>query len=378
MEPLNCTVKIDGDRCEIWTGTQFQTVDQMSAAKILGTTPDKVAIHTTFLGGGFGRRANPVSDFVAEAVIVAKASGVPVKVVWTREDDMRGGYYRPIYYHRLQAGLDNDGNITAWRHRIVGQSIVAGTVLEGLLIKKGIDPMSVDGAVNLPYRIANLEIDLHSPKIGVPVLWWRSVGHTHNAFSTETFMDELAFAVGKDPVEFRRPLLAGHPRHLAVLNLAVEKSGWGKPLPSGRGRGVAVHESFNTYVAQVAEVTVGSDGVLKVERVVCAVDCGIAVNPDIVSAQMEGGIAYGLSAALHGAITLKDGRVEQSNFHDYRVLRMDEMPRVEVYIVNSGVAPSGVGEPGVPPIAPAVCNAIFAATGKRIRSLPIAGHWESR
>lgn len=284
---------------------------------------------------------------------------------------MRAGYFRPTYYHVLRAALDASNNPIAWHHRIVGQSIMAGTPLEPMVVKDGIDGTSVEGAVNLPYAFTNLRVDLHSTKIGVPVQWWRSVGSTHNAFSTETFIDELAAAAGKDPVEFRRGLLAAHPRHLRVLNLVVEKAGWGTPLAEGHARGVAVHESFNTFVAQIAEVSTKPDGSFQVDRVVCAVDCGVAVNPDVIRAQMEGGIGYGLAAALDGAITLKEGRVEQGNFHDYRVLRMNEMPRVEVYIVDSKENPTGVGEPGTPVIAPAVCNALFALTGKRIRSLPI-------
>jgi len=335
-----------------------------------------------FAGGSFGRRANPASDFVIEAASIANAlatvgqRGVPVKLVWTREDDMKAGYYRPAYYHTLKAGLDASGNIVGWQHRIVGQSIVSGTPFEATMVKDGIDATSVEGANNLPYAIPNLSVDLHSPKVGVPVLWWRSVGSTHTAYSTETFIDEFAVAAGKDPVAFRKALLAKHPRHLAALELAADKAGWDKPLTPGkpgerRGRGVAVHESFNTMVAQVAEVTVDRNGKFKVDRVVCAVHCGIAVNPDVVRAQMEGGIGFGLSAALYSAITLKDGLIEQSNFHDYPVLRINEMPAVDVYIVPSTDKPSGVGEPGVPVIAPAVANALAAATGKRLRTLPL-------
>ena len=283
---------------------------------------------------------------------------------------MKGGYYRPMYLHRITAGLDAEGGLVAWKHRIVGQSIAAGTPMEGMMVQDGVDGTSVEGASNLPYQIPNLQVELHSPKVGVPVLWWRSVGSTHTAFSTETFLDEMAAAAGKDPLEFRRGMLAKHPRHLAVLNLAAEKAGWGRPLPKGRGRGIAVHESFNSFVAEVAEVSV-KGGEVKVERVVCAVDCGLAINPDVIRAQMEGGIGFGLAAALHGAITLKDGRVEQSNFHQYRLLRIPEMPAVEVHIMPSQAKPTGVGEPGVPPIAPAVANAIFAATGKRLRNLPL-------
>ncbi len=373
MEPMNCVVKLGKDGCEVWNGEQFQTVDQANIAAAVGMKPEQVRINMLYAGGSFGRRANPQSDYVKEAAHIAKAidGRAPVKLQWTREDDMRAGYFRPIYYHTLRAGLDADGNPVAWHHRIVGQSIAAGSPFEPVMVKDGIDATSVEGATNLPYAIPNLLVDLHSPKIGVPVQWWRSVGSTHTGFSTETFMDELAAAAGKDPVEFRRALLAGHPRHLGVLNLAAEKANWGTPLPKGTARGVAVHESFKTFVAQVAEVAMKSDGSFRVERVVCAVDCGVPVNPDVIRAQMEGSIGYGLAAALDGAITLKEGRVEQSNFHDYRVLRMSEMPKVEVHIVPSQEAPTGVGEPGTPPVAPAVCNALFALTGERIRTLPI-------
>ncbi|RAU22987.1 twin-arginine translocation pathway signal protein [Paramagnetospirillum kuznetsovii] len=370
MEPLNCVVKLSRDKCEIWTGCQFQTHDQAMAAKAAGLRPDQVDIHTLVAGGSFGRRANPASDYIVEGVEIAKAVGAPVRLMWTREDDIRGGYYRPMFLHGFEAALDAGGMPSAWRHRICGQSILDGGPFAAM-IKDGIDFVSVEGAANLPYAIANLQVELHSPKLSVPVLWWRSVGSSHTAFATECFLDELAHAGGKDPLALRRALLADHPRHLAVLELAAAKSGWGEPLPPGKGRGLAVHESFNSFVAQVAEVTIGPKGEIKVDRVVCAVDCGIAVTPDVVKAQMEGGIAFGLSAALFGEITLKDGAAEQSNFHDYRCLRMSEMPKVEVHIMPSAAAPTGVGEPGVPPIAPAVCNAIFAATGKRVRKLPI-------
>jgi isoquinoline 1-oxidoreductase beta subunit len=370
MEPLNCTVDLKTDSCDIWTGTQFQTIDRNSAAAAAGLRPEHVRIHTTYLGGGFGRRANPQSDFVVEAVEVAKAAKKPVKVVWTREDDTRGGYYRPMWYDRITAGLDADGNPVAWAHTIVGQSIMAGTAFEAM-IKDGVDPASVEGAREIPYRIPNILVDLHSPKIGVPVQWWRSVGHSHTAFVVEGFIDELAHAAGKDAFEFRRGLLSDKPRHRGVLELAAQRAGWTKPLQAGHSRGIAVHESFGSFIAQVAEVSVSPEGKVRVHRVVCAVDCGRTVNPDIIAAQMESGIVFGLSAALYGAITLKEGRVEQSNFDDYPLLRISEMPRVEVHIVPSREEPGGVGEPGVPPIAPAVANAIFAATGKRIRRLPI-------
>lgn len=377
MEPMNCVVKLGADACEVWNGHQFQTIDQAAVARVMGLKPEQVSLHMLYAGGSFGRRANPASDYLVEAAAIAKAINgrAPVKLVWTREDDTRAGYYRPLNYHALKGGVDAQGNIVAWHHRIVGQSILTGTAFESALVKDGIDATSVEGASNLPYSIANLGVELHTPKMGVPVQWWRSVGSTHTAFSTEIFLDELAAAGGKDPYELRRALLAKHPRHKGVLELAAQRAGWGKPLAQAkgarRGRGIAVHESFNTFVAQVAEVTVRKDGSLKVDRVVCAVDCGVAVNPDVIRAQMESGIVFGLTAALHGAITLKDGVVEQSNYHDYAPLRMNEMPRTDVHIVPSSEKPSGVGEPGVPPIAPAVANAIFAATGKRLRNLPL-------
>lgn len=379
MEPLNCVVQLTQDGCEIWNGEQAQTADQFNVAKLLGIKPQQVKIHMLYAGGSFGRRGNPSSDYVLEAVSIARAIGgrAPVKMVWLREDDMKGGYYRPAFHHALEAALDPQGHLVAWRHRLVGQSILAGTVFAGL-IQDGIDPVSVDGAANLPYQIPNFAVELHTPTdVGVPVNFWRSVGDSHTAYSTETFIDELATSTGQDPVGFRLSLLTGKPRHAAVLALAAEKAGWGSPLAAWqkgdrRGRGVALHESFGTFVAQVAEVTVKTDGSIVVDRVVCAVDCGIAINPDNIRAQIEGGIGFGLSAALHGAITLKDGVVEQSNFHDYAPIRINEMPRVEVHIVPSAEKPTGIGEPGVPPLAPAVANAVAAATGKRLRSLPFA------
>jgi isoquinoline 1-oxidoreductase beta subunit len=375
MEPMDCAMALTAEGCEMWHGEQMQTLAQLNVSKLLGLKLDQVKINTLYAGGSFGRRGNPRSDYQLEAAHIVKAIAgrAPIKLLWTREDDMQAGFYRPLNYHTLEAGLDDKGNIVAWHHRIVGQSILAGTPLQGVLLQNGNDPMAMEGAQDMPYRTPNLLIDLHTPKIGVPVLWWRSVAHTHTAF-IETFVDELAAAANKDPVEFRRAQLSGEPRLLNVLNLAAEKSGWGKSMPKGRGRGIALHKSFNTYVAQVAEVTVTEAGELNVDRVTCVVDCGIAVNPGIIAAQMQGGIGFGLPAALRGAITLKDGRVEQSNFHDYQPLRMNEMPHVDVHIVPSSEPPTGVGEPGVPPIAPAVCNAIFMATGKRIRSLPISLH----
>lgn len=376
MEPMDCVVKLGTDTCEIWNGEQLQTLDQKAVAHAVGVGPKQVKLNMLYAGGSFGRRANPGSDYILEAVYVAKAiSGrVPIKLCWTREDDMRAGQYRAMFFHKVSAGLNQFGIAQAWQQRIVGQSIMAGTALEQF-IKNGVDGSSVEGSSNLPYAIPNIAVELHSPKLPVPVQWWRSVGSTHNAYVVETMLDEFAHVAKRDPVDYRRNLLQNKRRHLGVMNLVAQKSGWDKPLAAGkpgerRGRGIAVHESFNSFVAQVAEVTLKKDGSFHVDRVVCAVDCGVAINPDNIRAQMEGGIVFGLSAALSGAITLKDGAVEQSNFDDYPVLRMNQTPRIEVHIVPSAEAPTGVGEPGVPPIAPAVANALFAASGKRLRRLP--------
>lgn len=377
MEPLNCTVRIEADRCEIWTGTQFQTVDQQVAAQITGLKPEQVHIHTMFLGGGFGRRATPTSDFVREAVHVAKAAGRPVKTVWSREDDVRGGYYRPMYLQRARIGLDAQGAPIAWHHALVGQSIVAGTPFAAAMVKNGIDATSVEGVADSPYLagIADRRVELHSPDTGIPVLWWRSVGHSYNAFVMESLIDELAHAAGQDPVEYRRGLLKDHPRHLGVLDLVADKSRWGSRAPPGRARGVAVHESFGSYIAQVAEVSLvdrpGGGQDIRVHKFFCAIDCGLAVNPDGVHAQMESGINFGLGAALHSALTFKDGRVQESNYHDYRVLRLDEAPQIEVHIVPSTQKMGGAGEPGTAPVAAAVANAVYALTRQRLRELPL-------
>ena len=371
MEPLDCVIQAGDGACEVWAGSQLQTLDQAVIAATLGLEPAQVQLHTLLGGGSFGRRATPDADVASEAASIVKATGTraPVKLVWTREDDIRGGRYRPLTVHRLQAGLDSSGKLVAWTHRVVGQSFLRGTPFEAM-IRNGVDATTVEGARGLPYAVANLRVDLHSPDVGVPTLWWRSVGHTHNGYTTETFLDEVAQAAGRDPVELRRELLKDHPRHLGVLDLAAEKAGWGEPLPPGRARGVAVHESFRSFVAEVVEVSLAADGMPRVERVVCAVDCGIAINPDNVRAQMESGIGYGLGAALHDEIVLEDGYVRESNFHDYRSLRIHEMPRIEVHVVPSPENPTGVGEPGLPPIAPAVANALFQLTGERVRRLP--------
>ncbi len=374
MEPLDAVVRLTPQRCDIWAGDQFQTIDQANAAHIAGLAPDQVYINTLYAGGSFGRRANPGSDYISQAVAIAKAhgaDGTPIKLQWTREDDVRGGLYRPMYLHKLEAGLSSSGELTSWQHRIVGQSIMADTPFQSM-IKEGVDPTSVEGAASIGYAIPNLSVELATAKVGVPVLWWRVVGSSHTTFAVEAFIDEVAHAAGQDPYQFRRKLLANHARLRGVLDLAAQKAGWGSgSLPAGRGRGIAVAEAFKTFVAQVAEVSVDHAGAVTVERVVCAVDCGTPINPDIIKAQMEGGIGFGLGAALYGAVTLKDGRVEQSNFNGYRVLRINEMPAVEVYIVPSSEAPTGVGEPGVAPIGPAVVNAIFAATGQRHYTFPL-------
>ena len=371
MEPLNCTVDLRADSCEVWTGSQFQTIDRANAAKVAGLPPEKVQLHTTFLGGGFGRRANPQSDFVVEAVYVAKAAGVPVKVIWTREDDMQGGWYRPAFLHAIEGGVDANGNAVSWRSRLVGQSIMAGTPFAAAMMKgKAYDPASVEGVDDLPYEIPNLTVESHQAEIGVPVQWLRSVGHSHTAFATECFVDELAGLAQKDPYQFRRALLQKHPRHLGVLDLAAQKAGWGKPLPKGMGRGIAVHFAFESYSAHVAEVSV-EDGNVRVHRMVCAIDCGQYVNPGIIAAQTEGGAIFGASAALFQELTFDKGRLQQTNFNSFPVMRMNECPSIETHIVDNHEKSGGIGEPGVPCAAPAIANAVFAATGKRIRKLPI-------
>jgi isoquinoline 1-oxidoreductase beta subunit len=369
MEPMNCVVQLRPDGCELWYGAQFQTPDGGAVAAVTGLKPEQIKINMLYAGGSFGRRANGAADYVVEAVNIAKAINgrVPVKLVWTREDDTNAGYFRPAFLHRIRAGLDAAGNPVAWWHRVVGQSISEGTPF---MPPDGKDPASFEGVADHPYQVANVFVDLHSPKIGVPVQWWRSVGHTHTGFAVEMFVDELARAAGKDPLEYRRALLPKDSRQLGVLNLAAEKAGWGTPLPAGRARGIAVHKSFNSYVAEVAEVSLVA-GRPKVHRVVCAVDCGTAINPDVVRAQMESGIAYGLGAALYGKIDIEQGRVASSNFDRYRVLRMSEMPAVEVHILPSTEPPTGVGEPGVPPIGPAVANALLALTGRPTRKAPL-------
>jgi isoquinoline 1-oxidoreductase subunit beta len=368
MEPMNCTVEVTADGCDIWVGTQIPTVAQQAVSQTLGLKREAVRLHNHLLGGGFGRRLE--YDFIVQAALIAKQANQPVKVVWSREEDIQHDMYRPYYYDRISAGLDEEGMPIAWSHRIVGSSIMARFFPPAL--KDGIDPDAVDGAVDMPYAIANKRVEyVREEPPGIPTAFWRGVGPTHNVYVIESFIDELAAIAKKDPVDYRRAMLGNNPRALHVLNRAAEIAGWGKPLTDRRGRGVCVHNTFGSFMAQVAEVTVSKSGEVHVDRVVCAVDTGVAVNPDTIVAQMQSGIIFGITAALWGEITLKNGRVEQTNFNDYRMLRINEAPIIEVEVVKSGADPGGIGEPGTTTLAPAVLNAVYAATGVRLRKLPI-------
>ena len=372
MEPLNCLIELGADGCDLWLGSQIQTIDHTAAAGILGLPFEKVRLHTLLAGGSFGRRGTGDGDVASEAAFIVKAidGRAPVKVVWTREDDVRGGRYRGLFVHRLSGGLGADGRIAVWRQRVVGQSLAAGSFLEPYLVHDGIDASSVEGAAGLPYAVPHVAVELHTVTLPITTLWWRSGGNSHTAFAVESFIDELAHAAGADPLAFRLAHLDASSRQVRALRRAAELAGWNTPLPEGRARGLAVHETFGTVVAEVAEISRHPDGGPKVERVTCAVDCGLAVNPDIVRAQIEGAVGYGLGALLHEEITLEGGRVQQSNFHDYPPLRMAEMPAVTVDILPSDAPPSGIGEAGTPPILAAVANAWFALTGERVRRLP--------
>ena len=368
MEPMNCTVEVTADGCDIWVGTQIPTVAQQAVAQTLGLKQEAVRLHNHLLGGGFGRRLE--YDFIVQAALIAKQAKQPVKVVWSREEDIQHDMYRPYYYDRLSAGLDEQGMPIAWSHRIVGSSIMARFFPPAF--KDGIDPDAVDGAVDMPYAIANKRVEyVREEPPGIPTAFWRGVGPTHNVYVIESFIDELAAIAKKDPVDYRRAMLGNNPRALHVLNRAAEIAGWGKPLADRRGRGVCVHNTFGSFMSQVAEVTVSKSGEVHVDRVVCVVDTGVAVNPDIIVAQMQSGIIFGITAALWGEITLKNGRVEQTNFTDYKMLRINEAPIIEVEVVKSSADPGGIGEPGTTSLAPAVLNAVYAATGVRLRKLPI-------
>jgi isoquinoline 1-oxidoreductase beta subunit len=366
MEPANATAHVTADACVIWAPTQNPGGTQQTGARLTGLPLEKVTVHTTLLGGGFGRRFE--QDFIVDAVEVAKAVKAPVKVMWTREDDIKNGFYRPSTYNLFRATLDLDGKPSAWLTRVVGPGI--------LIQKRMAQAGAVDGSAmaavrDMPYDVPNLRIEWVNKDFGLPVGFWRSVGSSQNGFIIESFVDELAYLAKKDPFEYRRALLGKSPRHKAVLELVAQKANWGSKLPAGRGRGIAVVFSYGSYAATVAEVSVAPSGAPRVHRLVTGIDAGFAVNPEQVKAQMEGGAVYALTATLYGQITLDKGRVQQSNFHDYPMLRINEMPVVEMHILDSGEAPGGLGEPGVPTVAPAVTNAIFAATGKRIRTLPI-------
>lgn len=372
MEPLNCVAVVNGNKAELTYGCQSHTQDQAAVAALIGTDIKNVTIKTVFAGGGFGRRANPHSDYVLETVRIAqRLPGIPVKLVWSREDDMEAGYWRPAYVHKLSASLDNSGKPEAIQIRVAGQSIMEGTQLADRAIINGIDMSSMEGLVGLTYEVPNRQVELHTTDVGVPVQWFRSVGNTHTAFSKEVFIDQLAAAAGADPLEYRLSLLAGNEKESEVLNFIAQKADWfNTVLPDGWGRGLAIHSSFGSTVAQVVDVSIdGND--FTVQRVIAAVHVGTAVNPDIVRAQAEGAIALGLSSALGDEVTMTDGIVDQNNFHTYQVLRMNKMPDVEVHIVPSDAHPTGIGEPATPVIAPAVANAIAAATGKRLTRLPL-------
>lgn len=377
MEPLNITALFDGETAEFWFGSQIQTIDHGVAAAVLGLEFPQVRINTTWAGGSFGRRATADAHLVAEAAMTAKAwlektgTAQPIKLVFTREDDMASGYFRPMHMHRVRAGLDENGMISGWEHRVVGQGILMGTPFESFGVHDGVDHSSVEGVHDTTYDLPDFALDVHHPQVGVPVLWWRSVGHTHTAYVMETMMDELAEAAGQDPVEFRLAHLKNDVRLAGVLKLAAEKAG---PAPDGTHRGIAVHKSFNSYAAEIADVRLRDDGTIKVEHVTCAVDCGVPINPDNIRAQVEGGLGYGLSAILREEITLTEGEVDQLNYPDYPPLRITDMPTVDVHITASTEAPTGIGEPGTPPIGPAVANAVYRATGQRIRDLPFSRH----
>jgi isoquinoline 1-oxidoreductase beta subunit len=368
MEPVNCTVHVRPDGCEIWIGTQVPTRVVDTAAQVTGLPADRIVVHNHLIGGGFGRRLE--TDMVRQAAKVAKQVATPVKVIWTREEDIQHDMYRPYYYDRISAGLDANGKPVAWQHRIVGSSIIARFAPPAF--QHGVDPDAVEVAADLPYDLPNQLVDyVRVEPHDVPTAFWRGVGATRGTFVVESFIDELAAQAKADPVKYRRDLLGKTPRALNVLDVATKAAGWGNSVPKGQGRGVSVMHAFGSFFAMVADVTVDQGGEVSVNRVVCAVDCGMAVNPNTIEAQVQGGIIFGITAALYSEITIKDGRVEQNNFNDYRILRINETPSIDVHIVKSAEAPGGIGEPGTAALAPAITNAIFAATGKRLRQLPV-------
>ncbi|MGO8915062.1 MAG: molybdopterin cofactor-binding domain-containing protein [Stellaceae bacterium] len=371
MEPMNCTAQVAADKVEVWAPSQNAQAALAVAAEAAGVDPKQVEVHITMLGGGFGRRG-AVQDFVRQAVVIAKAAGKPVKLLWSREEDMRHDFYRPVSMARFAAGLDASGMPVAWTTRVTGQSILAS--LRPDAIKNGLDKNFLEGIAELPYEFPNLFVDYAMRNTPVPVGFWRSVNNSQNAFYKESFLDEVAHAGGQDPYELRRALLRNHPKNLAVLDAAAKQADWGTPLPPGVFRGIAYHDSYNTLTCGIAEISVSDQGEIKVHRIVCALDSGYVVNPDTVVTQVEGAIVYGLTAALYDKITLRDGRVEQSNFDNYPMLRLKAMPKIEVVQVPSGGFWGGIGEVGLPTVAPAICNALFAATGKRVRSLPLRDH----
>ena len=371
MEPLHAVIDYRGDSCEVWLGTQWPAGDQQAVARVLGLKPEQVKLHSMMTGGGFGRRSSLGFDIATDAAHVAKAARAPVKVIWTRDQDIKGGYYRPAAHSRISATIDDRGRISSWSNRIAVQSIAGNSVMEKFIVKDGVDQLSTEGAQELPYAIPNVLVDLHTTHYQVPVLWMRSVGHSYNAFAVETFIDELASVSGTDPYTFRRDLLKNKSRHLGVLDAVVKAARWSGKSADGVHRGIAVHDSYGSFVAMVVEASIGKDKELTIHRVVCAVDCGVVINADLVKAQVESSIVFGLSSALFGEITLTKGVVDQSNFDDYQLLRMYQTPKIETVLVASNEHPGGVGEPIVPCVAPALANAIFKATGEKVRSLPL-------
>jgi len=371
MEPMNCTIDFDGDKAELWSGHQMPTMDQGAVAQVLGIAKEKVQIHTVYAGGSFGRRGSKTCDYVVEAAQLAKIVKKPLQIVWTREDDMRGGFYRPMNVHQAHLAFDEKNHFVGWKHQIAGQSVVANSPLEKFIVKDGIESVVVEGVAQTAYSIPNFLVDCRRPNPNMTTLWWRSVGHSHTAFVTETVIDEIAHQTKKDALHLRQEMLKASPRHLAVLALLAKKSPWGKPAPKGHAYGLAIHESFKSVVGHVVEVSLNQKEI-KVHHVWSAVDCGQVVNPDGARAQIEGAVVYGLSAALYGEMVIKNGQVTTSNFNDYPVLRMAEMPKVDVFFVDTHSPPTGLGEPGLPATAPAVANALFKLTGKRLRRLPLS------